>query len=81
MGETFARYATEEQKARVKWTENAAVASTAASYAAMALSEASGLSYATLTYEASHVVGMIEQRRQDAIQKLLQALELIGYDK
>lgn len=79
-GETYARYASPEQTALVKWSDSAIIAASHATQAAMLLSEASGLRYATLSYEAPHVVGMISERRECAIKELLKALEIIGYE-
>lgn len=79
-GETFARYATPEQTALVKWAEDAHLAASASSRAALCLSDASGLHYATLSYEAPHVAQMITGRRERAIKELLEALEIIGYE-
>lgn len=79
-GETFSRYATPEQTALVKWSEDANVAAMHAIVASTALSEASALRYATLSYEAPHVAQMITERRERAIKALLEALEIIGYE-
>lgn len=79
-GETFARYATPEQTALVKWSEDAHIAAMHTITASTALSEASALRYATLSYEAPHVAQMITERRQRAIKELLKALEIIGYE-
>lgn len=78
-GETYAQYTSPEQTALVKWADSAIIAASHASQAAMLLSEASGLRYATLIYEATHVAQMITERRDRAIKELLQALEIIGY--
>lgn len=78
-GETFARYATPEQTALVKWAEDAHIAATHTMTASTALSEACALRYATLSYEAPHVAQMITERRERAIKELLKALEIIGY--
>lgn len=79
-GETFARYASPEQTALVKWAEDAHIAALHAMTASAALSEASALHYATLIYEAPHVAQMITERRESAIKELLKALEIIGYE-
>lgn len=79
-GETFARYASPEQTALVKWAEDAHIAALHASIASSGLSEASALRYATLSYEAPHVAQMITERRERAIKALLEALEIIGYE-
>lgn len=78
-GETFARYASPEQTALVKWAEDAHVAAMHTVTASTALSEACALRYATLSYEAPHVAQMITERRERAIKDLLKALEIIGY--
>ena len=78
-GETFARYATPEQTALVKWAEDAHLAAMHTMTASTALSEACALRYATLSYEAPHVAQMITERRERAIKELLKALEIIGY--
>lgn len=78
-GETFARYASPEQTALVKWAEDAHVAAMHTMTASTALSEACALRYATLSYEAPHVAHMITERRERAIKELLKALEIIGY--
>ena len=78
-GETFARYASSEQTALVKWAEDAHIAAMHTMTASTALSEACALRYATLSYEAPHVAQMITERRERAIKELLEALEIIGY--
>ena len=78
-GETYARYASPEQTALVKWAEDAHVAAMHTMTASTALSESSALRYATLSYEAPHVAQMITERRERAIKELLKALEIIGY--
>lgn len=78
-GETFARYASPEQTALVKWAEDAHAAAMHTMTASTALSEACALRYATLSYEAPHVAQMITERRERAIKELLEALEIIGY--
>lgn len=78
-GETYARYASHEQTALVKWAEDAHIAAMHTGTASTALSEASALRYATLSYEAPHVAQMITERRESAIKELLEALEIIGY--
>ena len=79
-GETFARYASPEQTALVKWAEDAHIAAMHTMTASTALSEACALRYATLSYEAPHVARMITERRERAIKELLKALEIIGYE-
>lgn len=79
-GETFARYASPEQTALVKWSAYAHVAAMHTTTASTALSEACALRYATLIYEAPHVAQMITERRERAIKELLKALEIIGYE-
>lgn len=79
-GETYARYASPEQTALVKWAEDAHIAGMHASSASKSLYEASGLRYATLSYEAPYVSGMITESRERAIKELLKALEIIGYE-
>lgn len=79
-GETYARYATPEQTALVKWAADAHIAALHASIASSSLYEASALRYATLSYEAPHVAQMITERRESAIKELLKALEIIGYE-
>ncbi|QHJ80898.1 MAG: hypothetical protein [Bacteriophage sp.] len=78
-GETYARYASPGQTALVKWSEDANIAAMHTMTASTALSEASALRYATLSYEAPHVAQMITDRRERAIRELLKALEIIGY--
>ncbi|QHJ81636.1 MAG: hypothetical protein [Bacteriophage sp.] len=78
-GETYARYASPEQTALVKWSEGAHIAAMHTMTASTALSEACALRYATLSYEAPHVAQMITERRERAIKELLKALEIIGY--
>lgn len=79
-GETFARYASPEQTALVKWAEDAHIASMHTMTASTALSEACALRYATLSYEAPEICRMITERRERAIKELLEALEIIGYE-
>lgn len=79
-GETYARYASPEQTALVKWAEDAHLAAMHTMTASTALSEACALRYATLSYEAPHVAQMITERRERAIKELLKALEIIGYE-
>ena len=79
-GETYASYATPEQTALVKWSEDAHLAAVHTMTASTALSEACALRYATLSYEAPHVAQMIIERRERAIKELLEALEIIGYE-
>lgn len=79
-GETFATYATQEQHELVKWAAtNAHIAGIHATSAIKSLYEASGMHYATLSYEAPEICRMITEHRERAIKELLKALEIIGY--
>ena len=72
---------TEQQKAVREKSNNIGIAASQLARASLCLSEAAGWRMATLLVEDEYLSGWIEKTRQNAIQELLDCIELLGGEK